>query len=822
MNAPPPLTQLPQQQTFSNTNLPQQNQPQYQGNSINFYNPNNYGGDGTINNNNQILGNQQQHAAFSSVQSTITPPPPPLNSSVVPPPTTSYNLPSQQFEKINYQDAKRSDQTSSVQYNNSTLGGQLPPQPQPPPPSLPSYSVEQNTSLPPPPPSTAMTTSGSNTLYNNAAQQRNIQPFDSNFNFIGTQQQQQQQPTYQYLQWSDQRSHNNEISNFNTPTWSTSSTTNANAFANNQTTVLSSSNNERQNYSPSQQHNVQYQQSTFFNSSNDDFASKNQELHNNMPSGFSAPNTSHPAVASSLIDLPTTSKFDNVENVQTPVLESIAHITPSSSPLFNNSLNSIAETSYPENREKLDDAPSSLPQSPVVVSSSSNLPTLDRHNYMVTGQLSQELPSNQHQVVHDQSEVLPPPGLSRMVVGEPENSQGQIQAIRNDILPPGLNRMVTGTETTQSSYMNYQRQADGEVSHSPSMMPVRPPSHPPSFSQQQQNDVDNQQQQSFNISDRNLYLVAGESDANNQRVIPGVESDSSNNMPINIINPLQNLHIEDDEDFVNISVSTQPRNVDGDGMEELQMQQQNRPIEEEQREEDIEGANDNNVEILNPHPVLNMHENVMIPPASIELQEVADEREDIEGANDYSDPPPPPPLPQQKSSHAESSSQSQDQRKSVDGVIRKQRPEIGLSSEDSELRELEKSVKPKPRRSKKYDSNDSESDNVGDFKDRTRDKYDDRYRRSSREKMSREDYEKYRRKEKERRSGGTRSRRNDDTDGSRYGDSRRRTDDDEDDDKRNNRRKNYRTKNDDAADDDEKDRKRDKYRDPRRSKLSLI
>lgn len=424
-----------------------------------------------------------------------------------------------------------------------------------------------------------------------------------------------------------------------------------------------------------------------------------------------------------------------VENVETPAIE------------LQNTVD------HYENRERLDEVPPLRPPS-----SSS----IDRHNYLVTGQLSSE--STPPQFQQNIPETLPPPGLSRMVVGEPESNQQQVM--------PSAHRMVTGNEMTPTSFMNYQRQADGEVSQTPPMniiAPIRPPSHPP-FAQ----DVSHSPQQNFNVGDRNLYLVAGESNMNSQqRVVPGVESDNSiNNLP-SVINPLQNLHIEDDDDFVNISVSSQHRNVDGDGMEEHEIQQRP-PVETtEQREEDIEGANDNIAEnAAVALPIQNEHENLEI-------------REDIEGANDSNEP------------------QSVEPKKAE-----KKRPE---SSEDSELREVERNAKIKPRRSKKYDSNYSDSDNDDEY--RKRDKYDDRYKKSNRDRMTREEYEKYRKRDKERRSGGN----------SRYGESRRRTDDEED--SRRNRDKPSRRSDhrDDVEGSENREKRKEKRREgDRRSKLTKL
>lgn len=429
-----------------------------------------------------------------------------------------------------------------------------------------------------------------------------------------------------------------------------------------------------------------------------------------------------------------------------------------------------ADNFHPENRERLDDVAS--PQSSSFT---------DRHNYLVTGQLSQERTSQPHQSAPNQlveNRNLPPPGLSRMVVGQPESNQEQVTAA--DVPPPGLNRMVTGNEMTPS-YMNYQRQADGEVSQPPIAVLPRPQSNSP-FTGHHQSGPE-VMPPSFNTSDRNLYLVAGESDLNDQRVVPGVESDVAN-----VLNTMQNLHIEDDDDFVNVSVPTQERNVNVDGMETPE-QDHNRSIDNQPREEAIDGANDN-TEV----PVVATVEHDYVEPES-DLREEA-----IEGANDEAGKPAAP----------------YEKLKSD----KKHKHELTMSSEDSELRALSKQ-KPKSRRNKKYADDSNESEN--DFSDNDKR---DKYRRVPREKMSREDYERSRRKEKERRSGD-RPRKGDDTDGSKYGDSRKRTDDDEDDyRKTRDKFKKSLRRNQEGDEVDDKDRKKrsDKYRDSgsRRSKLIAL
>lgn len=180
---------------------------------------------------------------------------------------------------------------------------------------------------------------------------------------------------------------------------------------------------------------------------------------------------------------------------------------PTSTPTSFMDLN--VETIYPENRERLDDSVPA-PVAPITT-------TTDRHNYLVTGQLSQELETlslGSNSQAHQHNEFHPPPGFSRMVVGQTENNLEQP--------PPGLNRMVTGTEESNSDYNNL-RQADGEVSQTPHHIPKTASNFIQSV-----HEVQDQLNHPIPISDRNSYLVPGESDINAQRgVIPGVESDSS-------------------------------------------------------------------------------------------------------------------------------------------------------------------------------------------------------------------------------------------------------------------------------------------------------
>ncbi|KAL7017820.1 hypothetical protein ACKWTF_010542 [Chironomus riparius] len=788
-----------------NPSRPQQQQ-QYPGNPVNFFNPTQFSDSNANNNNNLSQYPTSQPSTFSFVQS-------PIPSSTVTTSLNSSNPQTVQFESVNkFQYQERHDNVPQNQYSVQAQQANV------------TYSNDQ-TSAPP-----TMQTSQP-MIYNNVNQARNMPQLE--------------QSSYQYSQWNDQRTQSNESAS-----WQPIPTYNANQHQMtpilNQPQIPVTSNQSQMPPNPSDQQNLQapqVRQQINVSASNQSIPSSSGYFpsHFDAPVKDEKPTIQEPQVPEmSVPQIPTSNQFyqHNIENIQVSSIESAPMPNlpppppsiPQMPPLLPTSMviqqpkNPINEIPYPENRERLDDQVAITQNHPVQISQYDLIPTsqnnpampittssIDRHNYLVTGQLAQEVPAfSQHSVMHESSnENLPPPGLSRMVVGEPENNQAQGQLIQNDLLPPRSNRMVTGTEMTPTSFMNYQRQADGEVSHEPSMQRQLPPFN---VSQQQQQQVPQhperivEDQQNYNISDRNLYLVAGESNANSQRVITGVESDF--NAP-SLINPLQNLHIEDDEDFVNISVTNMSRNVDGDGMEELHLQNQAQHAldSSQQREEEIEGANDNNNESnVNLQPVIE------IPsiPASINLSEQnSDIREDIEGANELSDPPKPPPA------------VFEEKRKSIDSSMRtNQKINTTMSSEDSELRELEKNMKQKSRRSnKKYDSdNDSESASLDEYKkDKSRDRYDDRYSKKNRDRV-REELEKYKKREKERRSGGRR--RNDDTDGSRYGDSSRRRTDDEDEDRRRTRNRKEKKVDDEVDDDDKekerKDRRQRDNRDPRK------
>ncbi|XP_075155918.1 uncharacterized protein LOC142229271 isoform X3 [Haematobia irritans] len=129
-------------------------------------------------------------------------------------------------------------------------------------------------------------------------------------------------------------------------------------------------------------------------------------------------------------------------------------------------------------------------------------PNDERNQYLQTSHLSENSEQEQQP---EADGLLPPPGLSRLVLGEPELEASQ--------------RMVMGTDAPVSSGNNAtvadvmhleERHADGEDTASENAVPITNTNvgqaSPPSS------------------SDRNLYLVPGESTVNNQqRVVTGVE-----------------------------------------------------------------------------------------------------------------------------------------------------------------------------------------------------------------------------------------------------------------------------------------------------------
>ncbi|XP_037934750.1 uncharacterized protein LOC119669065 isoform X2 [Teleopsis dalmanni] len=145
----------------------------------------------------------------------------------------------------------------------------------------------------------------------------------------------------------------------------------------------------------------------------------------------------------------------------------------------------------------------------------------ERNQYMQTSPLS-ENPDEEVNVEGDNN--LPPPGLSRLVLGEPELETPQ--------------RMVTGTEEPVDNITNLnieERHADGQDT---SVELVMPPTMLNSIPRNTGNSglPVNTATNIGITTDRNLYLVPGESNAHDdQRVVTGVETTET----IVISNPTQ-------------------------------------------------------------------------------------------------------------------------------------------------------------------------------------------------------------------------------------------------------------------------------------------
>lgn len=187
-------------------------------------------------------------------------------------------------------------------------------------------------------------------------------------------------------------------------------------------------------------------------------------------------------------------------------------------------------------------------------------PSNDRNEYLQIGHLSEEnliRNANPHHQ-QDGNDNLPPPGLSRFVLGQTGNENTP---------PIGLDRMVPGTELNME--LNVGRQADGQAASA-----VVPPPGP-------------------RLLERNLYPVPGESTVPSQRVIPGVEDDRRGNplqQPQQQQQPQQPPQINQQHNEPSILINDQYRevNVEGENVSDYPNQHQQQI---EIREEPIEGAN---------------------------------------------------------------------------------------------------------------------------------------------------------------------------------------------------------------------------------------
>ncbi|XP_036339242.1 uncharacterized protein LOC118748708 isoform X2 [Rhagoletis pomonella] len=185
-------------------------------------------------------------------------------------------------------------------------------------------------------------------------------------------------------------------------------------------------------------------------------------------------------------------------------------------------------------------------------------PNDERNQYLQTSPLSE----NPDEELNLEADSLPPPGLSRLVLGQPE-------------LLEASQRMVTGTEEPANMHMD-ERHADGEDTSLEQAQPTTLLNAsqrvnignggnlgaPAAASVNNSNTIDI-------TTDRNLYLVPGESNVNNeQRVVTGVERSPEGNAPAP---PSQ------------IASGQREIELDGENLEDQQQEQQQLLLQQQQQ-----------------------------------------------------------------------------------------------------------------------------------------------------------------------------------------------------------------------------------------------
>lgn len=208
----------------------------------------------------------------------------------------------------------------------------------------------------------------------------------------------------------------------------------------------------------------------------------------------------------------------------------------------------------------------------------------DRNEYLQTDQLSEEIVVQNSGNTAESYDHLPPPGLSRLVLGETEDqhynasSGGAVQSVSTvtSLPPPGLNRMIPGTDLEGAAPdVAMQRGADGQDDDNAAVGSAYPPA-PPS-----------------DLTDRNLYQVPGEDHQQQQPPPSRVVTGDENAMPFVAVQqpapefpaaPVNNMGAEEQRDL-------QP--VDGENARDDDNVRFNRQHGEQilSRDEPIEGEN---------------------------------------------------------------------------------------------------------------------------------------------------------------------------------------------------------------------------------------
>lgn len=170
--------------------------------------------------------------------------------------------------------------------------------------------------------------------------------------------------------------------------------------------------------------------------------------------------------------------------------------------------------------------PATTPPLPQTNAISSSIPhnNNDRNAYLQTDQLSEDVVhkvTNTRDVPPTESfDTLPPPGLSRLVLGETEDHHTANIVVSQPsmaIPPPGLNRMVPGTDLENApSDMALQREADGQDDDDDMALAMNYPLVP------------------SDLTDRNLYRVPGESHQDQQPPPSRVVTGDENTVPFSV------------------------------------------------------------------------------------------------------------------------------------------------------------------------------------------------------------------------------------------------------------------------------------------------
>lgn len=219
--------------------------------------------------------------------------------------------------------------------------------------------------------------------------------------------------------------------------------------------------------------------------------------------------------------------------------------------------------------------------------------TNDRNEYLQTGHLSEDGSNNANVISQTNIETqiqssssdgngdnLPPPGLSRLVLGEPEATDNA-----NSQIPPGLDRLVTGTEINRAANLNLERQADGQDEPTPrnnqfanvqSQLQASPINLQTSIAAPIQN------YETTLETDRNQYLVAGENPIDNANQMSINSSNLPNTNTERVVTGFENVeNLENSLPEPDTNYRQNEREVDMDG-ENLEDQQQQQNIQNRQ------------------------------------------------------------------------------------------------------------------------------------------------------------------------------------------------------------------------------------------------